>query len=70
MSTLTIHPKDEAEENALKVIFEAFKIQYEKELDETEYLSASEANKKELNESIRQINNGEGISMSLNDLWK
>jgi hypothetical protein len=46
MSILTIHPKDEAQEKALKAIFDAFSVKYEKELDETEYLMASEAIKK------------------------
>ena len=70
MSTLTIHPKDEAQEKALKAIFEAFSIKYEKELDETEYLMSSEANKKDLDESIQQINDGKGVKISLDDLWK
>jgi len=70
MSTLTIHPKDEAQEKALKAIFEAFSIKYEKEMDETEYLMSSEANKKALDESIQQINDGKGVKIALEDLWK
>ncbi|MHB8208427.1 DUF2683 family protein [Mucilaginibacter sp.] len=70
MSILTIHPKDEAQEKALKAIFEAFSIKYEKELDETEYLKASEANQKSLDESIAQLNAGKGVKVSLEDLWK
>jgi len=70
MSTLTIHPKDEAQEKALKAIFEAFDVKYEKELDETEYLNASEANRKSLNESIEQLDAGKGMNVSLDDLWK
>jgi hypothetical protein len=70
MSTLTIHPKDEAQEKALKAIFEAFSIKYEKELDETEYLMASEANQKDLDESIQQIDAGQGVKIALEDLWK
>jgi hypothetical protein len=70
MSTLTIHPKNEAQEKALKVIFDAFSIKYEKELDETEYLMASEANRKNLDESIQQLESGKGIKVSLDDLWK
>ncbi|MGY3213989.1 DUF2683 family protein [Mucilaginibacter sp. HD30] len=70
MSTLTIHPKDEAQERALKTIFEAFGIKYEKELDETEYLMKSEVNRKALTESIEQLNAGQGIKVSLDDLWK
>ena len=70
MSTLTIHPKDEAQEKALKAIFEAFSIKYEKEFDETEYLMSSEANKKTLDESIAQLNADKGVKISLEDLWK
>jgi len=70
MSTLTIHPKDEAQEKALKAIFEAFSIQYEKELDETEYLKASEVNKIALDESVEQLDAGKGVKVSLDDLWK
>jgi hypothetical protein len=70
MSTLTIHPKDDAQEKALKTIFDAFEIKYEKELDETEYLMSSEANRKALDESIQQLEAGKGIKVSLDDLWK
>ena len=70
MSILTIHPKDEAQEKALKTIFDAFSIKYEEELDETEYLMSSEANRKALDESIKQLEEGKGIKISLEDLWK
>jgi hypothetical protein len=70
MSTLTIHPQNEAQEKALKTIFDAFNIKYEKELDETEYLMASAANKKALDESIKQLEAGRGVKVSLEDLWK
>lgn len=70
MSTLTIHPKDEAQEKALKAIFDAFEIRYEKELDETEYLAASEANKKALDSSIQELESGKGVKVSFDDLWK
>jgi len=70
MSTITVHPKNEAQEKALKTIFDAFSIKYEKELDETEYLMASEANRKNLDESIQQLESGKGVKISLDDLWK
>ncbi|MBS1504937.1 MAG: hypothetical protein JST32_22950 [Bacteroidetes bacterium] len=70
MSTLSIHPKDEAQERALKAIFDAFEIEYEKELEETEYLAASEANKKILDESIHELETGKGTKVSFDDLWK
>ncbi|WP_259069002.1 DUF2683 family protein [Mucilaginibacter sp. X4EP1] len=70
MSTLTIHPKDEAQERALKAIFDAFSVKYEKELDETEYLMSSEANRKALDKSIQELGAGKGVKLSLDDLWK
>jgi hypothetical protein len=70
MSTLTIHPKNDEQERALTVIFEAFNVSYEKELDETEYLMSTEANKKALDESIQQLKDGKGIKIALEDLWK
>ena len=70
MAILTIHPKDEAQEKALKTIFEAFNIKYEKDLDETEYLMSSKANHEALDESIAQLNAGNGVKISLEDLWK
>jgi hypothetical protein len=70
MSVLTVHPNSEAEEQALKAMFEAFNVKYEKDLDETEYLMASENNRNALDESIKQLEAGEGVKVSFNDLWK
>jgi hypothetical protein len=70
MSVLTVHPNSEAEEQALKAMFEAFNVKYEKELDETEYLMASEKNRKVLDESINQLEAGKGTKVSFDDLWK
>ena len=70
MSTYTIHPENKAQEKALKTIFDAFKIKYERELDETEYLMASKANELSLDKSIKQAKNGEVTIIALEDLWK
>jgi hypothetical protein len=70
MSVLTVHPSSEAEEQALKALFDTFKVKYEKELDETDYLNASENNRKALDEGIRQVEAGEVVKISLEDLWK
>ena len=39
-------------------------------LNETEYLMASEANRKIWTESILQLESGKGVKVSLDDLWK
>jgi len=70
MSVLTVHPNSEAEEQALKAMFEAFNVKYEKELDETEYLMASENNRKILDESIKELEEGKGVKVSIDNLWK
>jgi len=70
MSTLTIHPKDEAQEKAIRAIFDAFSIKYEKEMDETEYLMSTQANREALDKSIKQAEAGEVVKISLEDLWK
>ena len=70
MSILTIHPSSEAEEQALKALFNTFNVKYEQDLDETEYLMQSEVNRQELDESIKQLEEGKGVKMSLDDLWK
>jgi len=54
----------------LKAMFEAFNVKYEKELDETEYLMASEKNRTALDESINQLEAGKGKKVSFDDLWK
>jgi hypothetical protein len=70
MSTLTIHPKSEEQERALRAIFDAFNVDYQAESDETEYLMASKANRKALDKSIEQIDKGQRVRLSLDDLWK
>jgi hypothetical protein len=70
MSTLTIHPKDEAKEKALKTIFNGFDVRYEVELDETGYLMASKAKEIALDKSIKQAEEGDVVKIALDDLWK
>jgi len=39
-------------------------------MDETEYLTSTEANRKSLEESIKQIEEGDVVKIALEDLWK
>lgn len=70
MSILTIHPKDEAQETALKTIFDGLDVRYEIEPDETEYLMSSKANEIALDKSIKQAEDGDVVKIALDDLWK
>jgi len=73
MSTLTVHPANTDQETAIILFLDALHVNYkanEKEVDETEYLSASQAMKDHLNKATEQENNGEGTKISLDDIWK
>jgi ethanolamine ammonia-lyase large subunit len=39
-------------------------------MDETEYLMSSEANRKHLEEGMRQVKEGKTTPISIDDLWK
>lgn len=73
MSTLTIHPANMDQETAIRLFLDALHVSYktnEKEVDETEYLSASPAMKEHLDKAAQQDKNGEGTKISLDDIWK
>ncbi len=73
MRTLTIHPADMGQETAIKMFLDALQISYktsEKDINETEYLSASPAMKGRLDKAKQQEKNGEGVNISLDDIWK
>ncbi len=73
MSTLTIHPANMDQETAIRLFLDALHVSYntsEKATDETEYLSASPAMKAHLDKAAEQEKNGEGVSISLDDIWK
>ena len=73
MSTLTIHPANMDQETAIRLFLDALHVSYkasEKSTDETEYLSASPAMKAHLDKAAEQEKNGEGVSISLDDIWK
>jgi hypothetical protein len=72
METIVIHPENEAQQKALQLILEGFKVPYENEppSDATEYLLSTEANKKRLYAALNEDKNGEGIEIKIEDLWK
>ena len=72
METIVIYPKNEAQQKALQVILDGFKVLYESEppSDGTEHLLSTEANTKWLKTAIKEAKNGEGMEIKLDDLWK
>ena len=68
---------DKYQKKALNKILKALKIKFEisesilpEILDETEYQLSNKYNKKHLDESIKQIKNGQSKKVDINDLWK
>jgi len=72
METIVIHPENEAQQKALQVILDGFKVPYENEppSDATEYLISTKANKEWLDAGIAEAKRGEGVEIKLEDLWK
>jgi hypothetical protein len=72
METIVIHPENEAQQKALQLILDGFKIPYENELasDATEYLLSTKANKERLTSAIMEYKRGEGTEIKIEDLWK
>ncbi len=72
METIIIHPQNEDQQKALQILLDGFQIPYEQEpaTDETERIIANPAMTKRLNESIKNIEEGNITSMNLEDLWK
>jgi hypothetical protein len=72
METFVIHPKDEAQQKALQTFLEGSNIPYENEpeTDETERILTNPVMAKRLDESIKNIEQGNVSSVKLEDLWK
>ena len=72
MGTIVIHPENEAQQKALQVILDGFKVPYDNEppSDATEYLISTEANRAWLDTAMKEAKRGEGVEIKLEDLWK
>ena len=72
MSSITIHPTNADQETAIRMFLDALKVDYktEDEVDETKYLKSSSKMVDCLDSAIKQEKNGEGKTVSLDEIWK
>lgn len=70
MSTFVVHLETEAQEKAVKAVLEALQINFEQEVDETEYIKSSPAMVARIEQSEKDIKAGKGIKVDINNLWK
>ncbi|MCD6012481.1 MAG: hypothetical protein K0Q79_2343 [Flavipsychrobacter sp.] len=73
MNILNVHPADSNQETAIRLFLDALHVDYktsEKDMDETAYLSASPAMKERLDRAKEEEENGGGVKISLDDIWK
>lgn len=71
MEAFTLYTENKEQTVALRAFAKLFKLRIAKvEMDETDYLNSTEANRNALDESIKQIENGQTVKISLANLWK
>ena len=72
MKTLTIHLQNSDQEMAVRQFLDGLRISYEatNEMDETDYITSSPVMVQRLNEAKVQKERGEGIKITLDDIWK
>ncbi|TDG35686.1 hypothetical protein EZJ43_11735 [Pedobacter changchengzhani] len=71
MEAFTLHTENKEQTVALKAFAKLFKLRIsKKELDETDYLNSTEANRKALDDSSKQAENGQYKKIDIADLWK
>jgi hypothetical protein len=73
MSTLTIHPVDQNQETAIRLFLDALHVDYktnEKDIDDTAYLMSSVPMQEHLDKAAEQEKKGEGVKISIDDIWK
>jgi hypothetical protein len=72
METLIIHPENKSQQKALQVILDGFQIPYEEEpeSDETERILSNPEMAERLNNSIKNIEEGNVTIIKMEDLWK
>lgn len=71
MEAFTLHTENKEQTVALKAFAKLFKVRIDKkEMDETDYLNSTKANRNALDESIKQAENGQYKKIDIAELWK
>jgi hypothetical protein len=70
MATLVVYPETAEQEQAVKAALEALHINFEEEIDETDYITSSPAMMERLAQSHEDIKAGKGQKVDIKNLWK
>ncbi|MFA6245990.1 MAG: DUF2683 family protein [Mucilaginibacter sp.] len=70
MSTIVVHTETEEQEKAVKAALESLHVSFEEEIDETEYINSSPEMIAKLKQAEKDIADGKGVKVDINNLWK
>jgi PHD/YefM family antitoxin component YafN of YafNO toxin-antitoxin module len=72
MKTLTVNIEDTLSEKAITAVLDALKLEYEidDDIDETERIQANPYLAEKLTQSRKDMGEGKGTNVSIDDLWK
>ncbi len=70
MSTFVVHLETEAQEKAVKAVLEALQINFEQDIDETDYLMASPIMVARIKQGEKDIEAGKDVKVHPSNLWK
>jgi hypothetical protein len=70
MTTIVLKIKDKKQLIALMDVVQRFKIPFSGNIDETDYLLSTDENRRSLEKSLKQSEEGETRSIKTSDLWK
>jgi len=72
MKTLTVNIEDTLSEKAITAVLDALKLDYEidDDQDETERIKANTYLAEKLNQGRKDMEEGKGTNISIDDLWK
>lgn len=72
MKTLTVNIEDTLSEKAITAVLDALKLEYEidDDIDEIERIQANPYLAEKLTQSRKDMEEGKGTNISIDDLWK